>query len=127
VAAAAALSARFRFTDLATEMVAAFDRFMIDPTETDKTCSAKTAIVDELNELDFQEPDVFLAGIRHIQLEPVWGGSRDTAADLRAGCAMAVVRIGHPQANVLLADLLADSERAVRIAAAQGLAASASS
>src|SRR6266478_1160449 len=122
VAGAAALAARFRFTELAPEMVAAFDRFMIDPAETDKTCSAKTAIVDALNELDFQEPEVFLTGIRHIQLEPVWGGAKDTAAELRTGCAMAVVRIGHPQANVLLAD----PERIVRIAAAQVLAASAS-
>src|SRR5262245_51666914 len=108
VATAAKLAARFRLLELARDLVAAFDGFMIDPTETDKTCSAKTAIVDALNDLDFQEPEIFLRGIRHIQLEPVWGGSRDTAADLRAGCAMAVVRIGHPQANALLADLLAD-------------------
>jgi HEAT repeat protein len=126
VAAAATLAARFRFRELASEMVAAFDGFMIDAAETDKTCAAKTAIVDALNELDFQEPETFLAGIRHIQLEPVWGGTKDTAAGLRSGCAMAVVRIGHPQANVLLADLLADRERVVRIAAAQALAASGS-
>jgi hypothetical protein len=126
VAAAAKLTARLRFRDLAAEMVSAFEGFMIDPVETDKTCSAKTAIVDALNELDFQEPEVFLQGIRHIQLEPVWGGAKDTAAELRAGCAIAVVRIGHANANVLLADLLADSERVVRIAAAQALAASGS-
>src|SRR6516165_9248689 len=48
VATAAKLTARFRFTDLAAEMVSAFDGFMINPTETDKTCSAKTAIVDAL-------------------------------------------------------------------------------
>ena len=126
VAAAAALAARFHFKELAPEMVAAFDRLMIDPIESDKTCAGKTAAVDALNELDFQDPEVFLAGIRHVQLEPAWGGARDTAAGLRAGCAMAVVRISHPQANVLLADLLADSERVVRVAAAQALAASGS-
>jgi HEAT repeat protein len=126
VAGTAALAARFRFRELAPEMVAAFERFMIEPTESDKTCSAKTAIVDALNELDFQEPEAFLTGIRHIQMEPVWGGAKDTAAGLRAGCAMAVVRIGHAQANLLLADLLADPERVVRIAAAQALAAAGS-
>jgi HEAT repeat protein len=126
VAAAAALAARFRFKELAPEMVAAFDGFMIDPVESDKTCAGKIAIVDALNELDYQEPDLFLTGIRHVQEEPAWGGPRDAAAELRAGCTMAVVRIGHPQANVLLADLLADSERVVRIAAAQALAASGS-
>ena len=126
VANAAALAARFRFTDLAPEMAAAFERFLIEPLKNDKTCSAKTALVDALNELDSQEPEVFLAGIRHVQEEPIWGGARDTAAGLRAGCALAVVRIGHPRANALLVDLLADPERVVRIAAAQALAASGS-
>src|SRR4029077_234430 len=114
------------FKDLAQEMVTAFGGFMIDPIENDKTCAGKTAIVRALNALDFQEPEVFLAGIRHVQLEPAWGGAQDTAAELRADCAMAVVRLGHPRANILLTDLLADSERVVRIAAAQALAASGS-
>ena len=51
VAVAAALAARLQLRELAPEMVAAFERFMIEPTETDKTCSAKTAIIDALNEL----------------------------------------------------------------------------
>ena len=126
VANAAALAARFRFIELAPEMVAAFERFMVEPLKSDKTCSGKTAIVDALNELEFQEPEIFLMGIRHVQEEPAWGGAQDTAAGLRAGCAMAVVRIGHPRANALLVDLLADPERVVRIAAAQALGASGS-
>jgi HEAT repeat protein len=126
VAHAAALAARFRFAELAPELVAAFERFMEEPLENDKTCSAKIAVVDALNELEFQEPEVFLAGIGHVQEEPAWGGVRDTAAGLRAGCALAVVRIGHPGANALLVNLLADPERVVRVAAAQSLAASGS-
>ena len=68
VAAAAALTARFHFSDLAADLVAAFEGLTVDPLKTDKTCAGKTAIVDSLNELDFQEPDVFLAGARHVQL-----------------------------------------------------------
>jgi HEAT repeat protein len=126
VAAAAALTARFHFSELAPELAAAFEGLMVDPVKTDKTCAGKTAIVDALNELDFQEPDVFLAGARHVQLEPAWGGARDTAASLRAGCAIALVRIGHRGALPVLVDLLADPERVVRLAAAQALAGSAS-
>jgi HEAT repeat protein len=124
IAAAAALIARFHFSELAAELASAFDGLMVDPIKTDKTCAGKTAIVDALNELDFQEPDVFLAGARHIQMEPAWGGARDTAASLRAGCAIALVRIGHRESLPVLVDLLADSERVVRLAAAQALAGS---
>jgi HEAT repeat protein len=127
VANAATLTGRFRFAELASDLAAAFERLMVDPLESDKTCSGKTAIVDALNELEFQEPEVFLTGIRHVQEEPVWGGVRDTAAGLRAGCALAVVRIGHPRACALLVDLMADADRTVRIAAAQALTASGSS
>jgi HEAT repeat protein len=124
VAAAAALTARFHFSELVAELTSAFEGLMVDPIKTDKTCAGKTAIVDALNELDFQEPEVFLAGARHVQLEPAWGGARDTAASLRAGCAIALVRIGHRGSLPVLVDLLADSERVVRLAAAQALAGS---
>jgi HEAT repeat protein len=126
VANAAALAGRFRLGELGPDLAAAFERLMIEPVESDKTCSGKTAVVDALNELEYQEPEVFLQGIRHVQMEPVWGGVRDTAAGLRAGCALAVVRIGHPRTCALLVDLLADPDRTVRMAAAQALAASAS-
>ena len=32
----------------------------------------------------------FLRGMRHIQMEPVWGGRSDTAGTLRAICALAL-------------------------------------
>jgi HEAT repeat protein len=124
IAAAASLVARFRLTELAAEMVSAFDRLMVDPVKRDKTCAGKTAIAEALNELDFQESEVFEAGVRHVQPEPVWGGTQDTAAELRCTCGMALVRIGHPRTHSILVDLLADSERIVRLAAAQALAAS---
>src|SRR5438445_186017 len=67
--------------DLTPDLAAAFDRFMI-PEVSDKQCRAKTAIVETLSKLDYQEEDLFLRGIHHVQMEGVWGGSRDSAAHL---------------------------------------------
>ena len=46
---------------LAPDLVAAFDRFMIEPVETDKVCRAKIAIVEALNKIEYDNEDVFLA------------------------------------------------------------------
>ena len=110
-------------SDLVPDLVAAFDRFMIDPEETDKLCRAKNAIVEALNKLEYEQEDVFLAGIRHVQLEPRWGGSDDSAAPLRASAAFGLVRINYHDVLLLLADLLADPEKVARVAAAQALGA----
>src|SRR4051812_38950661 len=54
--------------DLAPELAAAFDRFLVNPTETDKLCLAKTAIVEALNKVEHEDAAVFLKGIRHVQM-----------------------------------------------------------
>ena len=43
--------------ELAGDLVAAFDRLMIDPEESDKQCRAKIEIVDALNRLEYAEPE----------------------------------------------------------------------
>jgi HEAT repeat protein len=123
VAKAAELVAKARLVELATDLVAAFDRFLIDPVKSDKVCIGKIAILDALNELDFQPPEIFLSGVRYVQMEPAYGGKSDTAGPVRCRCATALVRIDHPQALELLVDLLLDSIPAVRIAAVQGIGA----
>jgi HEAT repeat protein len=110
--------------DLLPELVTAFERFLIEPEKSDKLCRAKNAIAIALNKIDYDETELFLRGIRHVQLEPVWGGEQDTAAALRGNCAFALVRIGYPDVLLLLVDLLADPEKVARVAAAQALAAS---
>jgi HEAT repeat protein len=112
--------------DLAPDLAAAFDRFLIDPEETDKLCRAKLAVIEALNKLDYDRPEIFLRGIRHVQFEPVWGGTQDTAAALRGAAAFGLVRIGHRDVVTLLVDLLADPEKVARIAAVQALEATAS-
>lgn len=123
-AAAAEIVGERSFTDLVPDLVAAFHRFLEDPAETDKTCRAKIAIVEALHKLDADEERVYRAAIRHVQPEPRWGGSDDTAAPLRATAAFALVRLNPRDLMVLLADLLADPEKVARSAAAKALGAS---
>ncbi len=64
---------------------------------------------------------VFVKGIHHVQMEPIWGGSVDTAAELRASCAFGLVRMGYRDVLSELAVLLADPEKVARTAAVQAL------
>jgi HEAT repeat protein len=109
--------------DLATELVAAFDRFMTNPAESDKLCKAKFAIIESLNKIEYEEETVFVRGIKHVQMEPRWGGAEDSAGELRGSSAFGLVRINYRDVVVLLADLLADSDKVARMAAAQALGA----
>jgi hypothetical protein len=70
VAEAAEIAGERQLTDLAPDLVAAFDRFLVDPVQTDPLCLAKLAIVDALNKMDRDEEEVFLKGLRHVQREP---------------------------------------------------------
>jgi HEAT repeat protein len=108
--------------ELIADLVAAFDRLMIDPEESDKQCRAKIEIVDALNQLDYAEPDVFLRGLTHRQ-NPHFGKppGQDAAGALRAFCAFGLVRINHPRVVLLLTDLLLDSDDTARAGAARAL------
>lgn len=101
------------------EMLVAFDRFF---TEADTGCSAKAAIAEALYRLGHDDAAPFLRGIRHVQMEPVFGGRVDTAVDLRGACALGLARMGYRDALLELADLLADPETPVRISAARAIA-----
>ncbi len=124
VAAAAEIVGARILSELAADLVTAFTQFMSEPAEQDKLCRAKTAIVEALNKIEHDDADVFLRGIRHVQIDAAWPESHDTAANLRASSAFALMRIGHRDLLILLADLLADPEKAARQGAAQALGAS---
>ena len=106
---------------LIAEMAPAFARMCERPVERDPGCRGKVAIAKALRTLDAWEDGVFRPGVAFVQEEPVWGGKEDTAAELRAECAMAFAHSGREDALDVLADLLADKERAARAAAAQAL------
>ena len=121
VAAAATIAGDRRLVELAAPLEAAFPRFMEDPEKTDKLCRAKLAIIQALDKLEHGNEEIFLQAARHVQLEPVWGGSEDSAAPLRAAALIALARIDALGLLPLLVDSLADPAKDVRMAAAQAL------
>jgi hypothetical protein len=121
-AVAAEIAAAHELADLSADLAGAFDRFLHDPVRTDPSCAAKQAIADALYRIGAPELPLYLRGIHHVQMEPVWGGKADTATGLRATCALALVRIHYHDYLNELAELLADVEAPARRAAAQALA-----
>ncbi len=121
-AKAGQICGEFEIGQLTPQLVAAFGRFMINPSKTDAGCGAKAAIAEALYRIGYDEAGVFLQGIHHVQMEPVYGGKVDTASALRAACAMGLVRMGYPDVLSELADLLADPEPPARVAAARAIA-----
>jgi HEAT repeat protein len=122
VARAAKLVNRMNAHALIPELVTAFERFMVNAATTDQSCIAKKTIAQTLYRLDYSQEDLFLQGIKHVQMEPVWGGKVDTAPGLRGFCALGLVRMNYPLVMVELADLLADPEPEARISAARAIA-----
>jgi HEAT repeat protein len=121
VARAAEIVTHLEEHEFAPDLIAAFHRFMLNATKADKGCAAKTAVVKALLAAECDDEDIFLKGIRHVQLEPTWGGRADTAAPLRALCGLGLVQVGSPDAITELATLLADTEADARIGAASAL------
>jgi len=122
IAQAATLIAEAEHYDLIPDLVTAFEWAMTKPSERDPGCTAKLKVADALYRLDYSNEDLFLQGIRHVQRDPVWGGSEDTAAPLRSVCALGLVRMNYPDVMSELADLLADPKPDARIGAARAIA-----
>jgi len=116
VAKAAGLVREFGLTNLTGYLLASFDRFFENPLKTDPQCWAKNALSRALAAMEYQDAEVFLRGMRHIQMEPVWGGRSDTAGTLRATCALALVQCRTLTEKDLLehlVELLAEIVRAI--------------
>lgn len=128
VAKAAGIAGQCGVAALAPALLAAFGRLCTASHKNDPGCVAKTAVVEALRRLSGELPAreladrVLLPGARHVQEEPVWGGRSDTAANLRAACAIGLVEAKHPTALEVLADQLADPLPEVRAASARALA-----
>jgi len=111
-------------TALAPDLIAAFPRFLEDPVRRDPGCVAKTEIVRALLAFGHAASDVFLRGAAHVQREPAFGPPIDTAPELRATSAMALVVTGHPAALTVCVGLLVDPEPVARAGGIRGLTAS---
>ncbi len=121
VAAAAVIVADLNQAGLSVDLEAAFDRLLVDPVKSDKLCRGKIAVIQALDRLEHEQTDVFLRAVGHEQQEPAWGGPEDTAAPLRAAAILALARLDYHGLLPLLVDCLTDSQKEVRIAAAQAL------
>ncbi len=125
VSKAAAMVANRGLRELTPDLVGAFDRFLKDPVKSDPQCWAKNAIAKTLKDFEYDDASFYLRGMKHIQLEPVWGGVADTAATLRGASALALANCSIPRAEALrhLVDLLgADKEKTVRMDSARAIA-----
>jgi hypothetical protein len=126
VSKAARLVADCELTALLPDILAAFDRFFIDPAKSDPKCWAKEALAKALVKLEYRSKDVYLRGMRHHQMEASWGPPVDTAGSLRGTCAHALVDCpGISDAELLTALLepLTDTDKTVRMEGARAIAA----
>jgi HEAT repeat protein len=116
VAKAARIIGERSCRDLIPELLAAFER-LLDEVERDAGCDGKTALARTLKDLEYDDPAIFLRGLAHVQMEPVWGKRIDTAGILRGTCAQALVACEIDPDILLerLTDHLVDSDKAVRI------------
>lgn len=123
VAAAAAIAGENSLVELAKDLESAFDRFLVNPVKNDKLCRAKIAIVQALDTMEHLKPDVFMKVARHVQFEPIWGGTEDSAAPLRSTAVIALARAEGSNSLPVLVDAMADPASEVRAAAALALGA----
>jgi uncharacterized protein (DUF1778 family) len=120
-AAAADTIGRLEAVALAQHLVDAFLEWMKNPSERDPGCKALAAIAQTLAAMDHPASDVYLAGIRHVQMEASFGPKVDAAAALRGLCAQGLARMSYPDTLLECVTLLADPQTAARAGAARAI------
>jgi len=124
VAKAAKVAAQLALGELIPDMISALDRFYRDPVKTDPQCWAKHALIQALAGMGHDDSRVYVRGLRHVQMEPVWGKHEDTAGRLRASCALALAAcrdLDNFGVLVQLLESLADADHTVRMEAARAI------
>jgi len=124
VAKAAGLAEEGGLVELLPQLLAAFDRFFSNAEKSDPQCWAKNALSHALGSLKCREKEVFLRGLHHRQMEPVWGGKSDSAGTLRANCAHALVtfeELSNHELLLILLDPLLDPDKSVRVEAVRAM------
>ena len=121
-AKAAAIAGEFELAALVTDLATAFERFLVQPVKSDPAAPPRRRSRTRSTGSARPSSPSIRNGIRHVQMEPVWGGKADTATALRGTCALALVRVHDPDYLIEIADLLADREAPARKMAAQALA-----
>ena len=73
-AQAAKIAGELRLEELVADLIRTFQRLIDDGAALDPQCRAKKAIVSALKTMEHADSAVFVRGLRHIQMEAVWGG-----------------------------------------------------
>jgi HEAT repeat protein len=123
VAKAARIASTRRMTELVPDLLKTFDTLLITP-DRDPQCWGKNEIVKTLVDLDYSDSSPFLRGLKHVQMEPIWGRRVDTAGTLRGRCLLALVQATDlPRADKLreFVAALTDAEHEVRTDAIRAL------
>lgn len=121
IAKAAKVAGKAPMMQLVPDLVEAFERLMKDPAKLDKGCAALTGITDALYEMDYVEPEIYLRGIHHVQMEGAYGPPVDAAAKLRAASALGLARTRYPHALDEIVTLLVDAWPQARVGAVRAL------
>ena len=108
---------------LTDTLLAAFQRLSVEGAKRDPGCRAKTAILKSLRTQDFSDHHFYLSALAYRQPEAVFGGSEDTAAELRGLAAIGLATSRWVNAAEHLLPLLVDSEPAARLSGVRALAA----
>ncbi|MGA3016354.1 MAG: hypothetical protein ABSF62_04480 [Bryobacteraceae bacterium] len=116
VAKAAKIATERQLRDLLPDLLQAFDHLFEKPVVRDPQCWGKNAVSQALVAMEYRQAAPFLRGLRHVQLEPVWGGEEDTAATLRGACALALPACVDIERGLVLRHLVdALTDRAVTV------------
>ncbi len=121
VAEAASVVAEAGIDSRLPKVASAFERFVEGGVKKDPRCRAKIAIIRALHDGAWMEDEPLLAASRTEQFEPNWGGAEDTAGELRALAATALVQARYDRVFDELVRLLLDPLRVVRASAARAL------
>ncbi len=121
IAAVAVALKRLEETALTAELIACFLELLPKAKERDQGCKALTAIAEALVTTGEFAPEVYLAGVTHVQMEGSFGPPVDVASPLRGLCARGLVRMRHPEALYRTVELLADRQVPARVGAVQVL------
>jgi HEAT repeat protein len=122
VAKAARLLGSAHWAQLGPAMESAFDRMMAKGSAIDKGCAAMIAIARALVTMEHDAPELYLRGMRYVQMEGSYGPPIDTAAELRHVCVMGLANGVWPHKLRDMIPLLADGEWQVRAGAIRAIA-----
>lgn len=124
VAKAAATTALLNVSVLIPDLAAAFNRLLDKDAQADPQCWGKNALAKALKDLGYDESQSFIRGLKHVQMEAVWGSRVDTAGTLRSICVLALLQCADLTRDDKLwhqMRALTDREATVRLEAARAL------